>query len=104
MAVIACLLRIRTDYGPSLGAIMERRTLRLAAGAMAAGVAVLAVGCSASGASGPGKRPGPAASQILPVPFTVMARYTATMLGLDHPDALAGGPGGNLYLTDLSHP
>jgi len=81
---------------------MERRTLRLAVGAMAAGVAVLAVGCSASGASGPGKRPGPAASQMLPVPFTVMARYTATMLGLDHPDALAVGLDGNLYVTDLS--
>ena len=80
---------------------MERRTLRLA-GAMAAGVAVLAVGCAAGGASTPGNQPSPAASQVLPVPFTVTARYTATMLGLSHPDTLAIGRGGNLYVTDLS--
>ena len=81
---------------------MERRTFCLAAGAMAAGVAVLAVGCAAGGTSAPSKQPGPAASQVLPVPFTVTARHTATMLGLSHSDALAIGRDGNLYVTDLS--
>ncbi len=81
---------------------MGRRTLRLAAAAMAAGVAVLAGGCAAGGASAPSKQPDPAASRVLPVPFTVTARYSAKSLGLDHPDALAVGQDGNLYVTDLS--
>jgi hypothetical protein len=81
---------------------MDRLTRRLAAGAAAAGVVVLAVGCTAGGGSGPGKQPSSAASRVLPVPFMVAARSSAKSLGLDHPDALAIGPDGNLYVSDLS--
>jgi len=81
---------------------MDRLTRRLAVGAAAAGVVVLAVGCTASGVSGPAKQPSSAASRVLPVPFMVAARYSAKSLGLDHPDALAIGPDGNLYVSDLS--
>ena len=81
---------------------MGMRTLRMAAGAMTAGAAILAVGCAVGGSSAPSKQPGPAASRVLPVPFTITARCAAKMLGLSHPDALAIGPDGNLYVTDLS--
>jgi len=81
---------------------MGVRALRMTAGAMTVGVAILAVGCAAGGSSAPSKQPGPAASRVLPVPFTITARYAAKMLGLSHPDALAIGPDGNLYVTDLS--
>src|SRR5215472_10842055 len=81
---------------------MGVRTLRMAAGAVMVGVAFVAVGCAAGGGSAPSKQPGAAASRVLPVPFTVTARYTAKMLGLSHPDALAIGSDGNLYVSDLS--
>jgi hypothetical protein len=69
---------------------------------MAAGVAVSATGCAAGRTSAPTKHAGPAASKVLPVSFTVAARYTAKSLGLNHPDALAIGLDGKLYVTDLS--
>jgi DNA-binding beta-propeller fold protein YncE len=74
----------------------------MAAGAVTVGVAILAVGCAAGGSSAPSEQPGPAGSRVLPAPFTITARCAAKMLGLSHPDALAIGPDGNLYVTDLS--
>jgi streptogramin lyase len=83
---------------------MERMTRRLAAAAVVACVAVLGAGCAANPAARAGGHPGAAAagSPALPNPFTVLARHSAKSLGLDHPDALAIGPDGSLYVTDLS--
>jgi tripartite motif-containing protein 71 len=80
---------------------MEKMTRRLAAAAVVAGLAVLGAGCAAAPAGG---HPSAAAagSPALPNPFTITAGYSAKSLGLDHPDALAAGPDGNLYVTDLS--
>jgi outer membrane protein assembly factor BamB len=88
----------------TLGGIMEKVTSRLAAAAVVAGVAVLGAGCAANAAAPAGGNPGsaPAASSGLPDPFKIMAGYSAKSLGLDHSDALAAGPDGNLYVTDLS--
>jgi 6-bladed beta-propeller len=83
---------------------MGRATARLAAAAALAGLAVLAAGCAGTAATSAGTNASPAsgASRALPSPFTVTARYTAKSLGLSHPDTLAVGPDGNLYVTDLS--
>src|SRR5215472_13581455 len=73
------------------------------AAALLIGLALLAGGC-AKNAVPTNKDPGTASStaRALPSPFTVIARYTAASLGLSHPDSLAIGPNGDLYLTDLS--
>ncbi len=83
---------------------MERITTRLAVAAAAAGLALLAPGCAgnATTATGTNTSRVSATSRALPNPFTITARHTARALGLDHPDAVAIGPSGNLYVTDLS--
>jgi streptogramin lyase len=80
---------------------MERITSRLAVAVVTAGVTVLAVGCAAAPAGGH-RNSAAAGSPALPSPFAITAGYSAKSLGLDHPDALAAGPDGNLYVTDLS--
>ena len=74
---------------------MERITNRVAAAAAAVGLALLAAGCSGNAATATGTNTSPvsAASRALPSPFTVTARYTATSLGLTHPDDARGRPG-----------
>jgi len=83
---------------------MARTTTRLAVAAALAGLAVLAAGCAGTAATATGTNTSPVsvASRPLPRPFTITARYSARSLGLNHPDALAVGADGNLYVTDLS--
>ena len=70
---------------------MEKMTSRLAVAAAVASVAVLGAGCAADAAAPAGGHPSAAAagSPALPNPFTILARYDAKSLRLDHPGVLA---------------
>ena len=81
---------------------METITTRLAVASAAAGLALLAAGCSGTTPAGTNPGPASATAQALPSPFTVTARYTPASLGLGWLGALAIGPDGNLYVTDHS--
>jgi hypothetical protein len=73
------------------------------AGILVAGLAFLAAGCAGTTATATSNAsPVSAGSRALPPPFTITARYTAKSLGLNNPDALAIGPDGDIYVTDLS--
>ena len=82
---------------------MDRLTTGLAVAA-AAGLVLLAAGCSGNTATttGTDTSQAGATSRALPIPFTITARYTPTSLGLTHPETLAVGQDGNLYVTDFS--
>jgi sugar lactone lactonase YvrE len=81
---------------------MDRITTRLSIAAVAA-AAILAAGCAGNvAATGINPSPTSTSPQALPNPFTIMARYSAKSLGLNHPASLAIAPDGNLYVTDVS--
>jgi 6-bladed beta-propeller len=89
--------------------VTDRALAVLLGAALALGIALAAAGCSTSSVPPPAaKLPTPAstASPILPNPFTVLARWGQASLGLSFGSgevyALAIGPQGNLYVTDLS--
>jgi streptogramin lyase len=73
----------------------------------------LAVGVSGCGGSGHATSnqtseasPTPVAKKTpphLPDPFRILARYSASSLGLRNPRDLAIGPSGNLYITDATN-
>jgi DNA-binding beta-propeller fold protein YncE len=75
----------------------SRRSARV----LAAVVASMVIG--ACGGVGPrGSSPGSSASHTLPNPFTIVARYSASSLGLKAPNDLAIGPNGYIYVTDFA--
>jgi DNA-binding beta-propeller fold protein YncE len=88
---------------------VHRRRRRSAISALAV-TALVAAGCARSGPhgtpSGPlASSPAPPAatsSPSVPNPFTIVARYSPSSLGMRHPIALAIAPDGNVYVTDTA--
>jgi DNA-binding beta-propeller fold protein YncE len=81
---------------------MDRIRRTAAAAIAAASLALLAAGCAGNAATGPNTDPVNRTSRPLSSPFTIIARYTAKSLGLNHASYFAMGPDGNLYVTDSS--
>jgi hypothetical protein len=75
---------------------------------LAAALAMVASGCGGSGQGTSTKRSSKASSHKasaphVPNPFSVVARYSASALGLRNPRDLAIGPNGDLYITDATN-
>jgi sugar lactone lactonase YvrE len=81
----------------------RERSRTLGVAAVAAAVSFAGCGGGSSTASGEhpaaDKQPVSSASPR-PLPYTVEATYRAVSLGLEHPQSLAVGPDGNVYVTD----
>jgi tripartite motif-containing protein 71 len=86
--------------------VMPRSAGRALRAALALGIALAVSGCCTEAANHP--TPASTASPTLPNPFTILARWSQTSLGLSlgiedpQDNALAIGPSGNLYVTDSS--
>jgi sugar lactone lactonase YvrE len=76
-----------------------RPAASLRAVSLAAMLAVSIAGCGRGAAPLASASTSPAG---VPNPFTIVARYSASSLGLRHPVALSVGPGGDLYITDTA--
>jgi NHL repeat len=84
---------------PAEGTFPVRRALRTRGVAFGLAVAAGATACSGTPARSLQLTPSTSPSAV-PNPFTIVARYTASSLGLHRPIDLAIGPDGNVYITD----
>lgn len=66
-------------------------------------VAVAASGCGSASTHPTGSSAPQASPSRVPNPFAVVARYSASSLGLRNPRDLAIGPNGNVYITDATN-
>lgn len=74
---------------------------RLLSAGLVVGVMVMSAGCGADAFKpGGAQKSSTASASAIPNPFTITARFSASSLGLKHPNGLATGADGNLYVTD----